>query len=128
MKEKFVAKVPETYIPHHQIPARTAWQCSFNVACWVRLLQRKHCKVCLIIKYVDQENVTKRVPVDQCTNELGTGMLLSGLTTVPAVGKIVDMGIYLETSENCPPYAVDELFVQSTDKAAVKATKLIAAI
>lgn len=128
MKEKFIAKVPETYIPHPQVSARTAWQCSFNVACWVRLLQRKYCKVTLVIKFVDQENITKRVTVDQCTNELGAGILLSGLTTVPAIGKIIDMGVYLETSESCPAYAVDELFVQSTDKAAAKATKLIAAV
>lgn len=126
MKDKFIAKVPESYIPHPQLSARTAWNCSFNVACWVRLQQPRPCKMSLIIKYVDQDNVTKQVIADRGSNELGASILLSGLVTVPAIGRVIDMGVYLETSENCPPHVVDELFVQSTDKTAAKAPKLIA--
>jgi hypothetical protein len=128
MKDKFIAKVPESYIPHPQLSARTQWSCSFNVACWVRLQQPRPCKVSLIIKYVDSDSVTKQVTADQASNELGASILLSGLVTIPAVGRIIDMGVYLEASENCPPYVVDELFVQNTDKAAAKTPKLIAVV
>ena len=128
MKDKFIAKVPDTYIPHPQLSARTQWSSNFNVACWVRLTQPRPCKISLVLKYVDQDNATKQVTVDTGSNELGSSILLSGLATIPAVGKIVDMGVYLESSENCPPYVVDELFVQSTDKAAAKAPKLIAVV
>ncbi|MCC7516468.1 MAG: hypothetical protein IT470_03905 [Pseudomonadales bacterium] len=126
MKDKFIAKVPDTYIPHPQLSARTQWSCSFNAACWVRLLQPRPCKISLIIKYVDQDGINKQTTVDTGFNDLGSSILLSGLVTIQVVGRIVDMGVYLESSENCPPYAVDELFVQSTDKAAAKAPKLVA--
>lgn len=128
MKDKFIAKVPESYIPHPQLSARTQWNCSFNVACWVRLLQPRPCKMSLLIKYIDHDGATKQITADQGSNELGASILLSGLITIPAVGRIVDMGVYLETSENCPGFVVDELFVQSTDKTAVKAPKLIAVV
>lgn len=127
MKEKFIAKVPESFIPHPQLSARTQWHSTYNVACWVRLQQQRPCKISLLIRYVDQEGTSKQVVVDHCTTELGTTMLLSGLTAIPAVGRIIDMGVYLETSDNCPAYVIDELFVQSTDKAAAKAPKLISA-
>lgn len=128
MKEKFIAKVPESYILHPQISTRTAWSSSFNVACWIRFQQQRPCKIALIIKYVDQEGITKQVTVDQCSHELGASMLLSGMATIPAIGRVIDMGVYLDISENCPAYAVDELYVQSTDKAAVKTPKLIAVV
>jgi hypothetical protein len=128
MKDKFIAKVPDSYVIHPQVSARTAWSSSYNVACWVRLLQPRPCKISLVIKYVDQDNCTKQVTVDTGSSELGASILLSGMTTIPAVGRIIDMGVYLESSDNCPPYVVDELFVQSTDKAAVKAPKLIAVV
>ena len=128
MKDKFIAKVPESYIPHPQLSARTQWSSSFNVACWVRLQQPRPCKMKLVVKYVDQDSETKQVIADQGSNEMGASILMSGLVTIPAVGKIIDMGVYLEIPENCPPYVVDELFVQSTDKAAAKAPKLIAVV
>lgn len=126
MKEKFIAKVPESYIPQPQGSARTLWNSQYNAACWVRLLQQRPCKFSLILRYVDQEGINKQVVVDQCSTELGATVLLSGLANVQAVGKIIDMGVYLESSENCPQYSIDELFVQSTDKSAGKAVKLIA--
>lgn len=128
MKDKFIAKVPESYIPHPNLSARTAWDCSFNIACWVRLQQPRPCKMSLVIKYVDQDNVTKQIMADHGSNELGASILMTGLVTMQAVGRIIDMGVYLESSENCPGYVVDELFVQSTDKAAAKAPKLIAVV
>lgn len=128
MKEKFIAKVPESYIPHPQLSARTPWSGSFNVACWIRFQQQRPCKLTLLIKYVDQEGISKHVVVDQCSHELGASVLLSGQAVIPAVGRVIDMGVYLDTSENCPPYTVDELFVQSTEKTAAKAPKLIAAV
>jgi hypothetical protein len=126
MKEKFIAKVPESLIIQPQVSARTSWSGSYNAACWVRLQQRRPCKFALVLRYIDQEGTSKQVVVDQCSTELGATLLLSGLATIPAVGKIIDMGVYIETSENCPPYVIDELFVQSTDKSAGKASKLIA--
>jgi hypothetical protein len=128
MKDKFIAKVPESYIPHPQLAARTQWSCSFNVACWVRLQQPRPCKMNLVIRYVDQDSATKQVTADHGSSELGASILMSGLVTIPAMGRIIDMGVYLETSEHCPPYVIDELFVQSTDKAAAKAPKLIAVV
>lgn len=128
MKDKFIAKVPDSYIPHPQLSARTQWDCSFNVACWVRLLQPRHCKISLILQFVDQDSTCKKVIVDSASCELGSSALLSGLVTVHAVGKILDMSMHLEIPDNCPPYVVDELFVQSTDKAAAKVPKLVAAV
>jgi hypothetical protein len=127
MKEKFIAKVPDAFIPHPNLSARTAWTTGFNVACWVRLQQQRPCRFNLVLRYVDQEGHTKQVIVDQCSTELGATLLLSSLVNIPAVGRIIDMGVYLETSDNAPPYVIDELFVQSTDKAAAKAPKLISA-
>ena len=127
MKEKFIAKVPESFLPHPQLSARTQWNSSYNIACWVRLQQQRPCRFSLLIKYVDQEGISKQVVVDQCSTELGATLLLSGVTAIPAVGRIIDMGVYLEASDNCPPYVIDELFVQSNDKAATKVPKLISA-
>ncbi|MEZ5539737.1 MAG: hypothetical protein R3E63_07270 [Pseudomonadales bacterium] len=129
MKDKFIAKVPETYIPHPQtLSARTQWDCSFNAACWVRLLQPRPCKISLVLKYIDQDNISKEIKVDTASNELGGSMLLSGLVTVHAVGKIIDMGVYLEVPDQGPSYIVDELFVQSADKTAAKMPKLVAVV
>ncbi len=127
MKEKFIAKVPDSIIAQPPLSARTQWVGHYNVACWLRLQQQRPCKVALVIRYVDQEGISKHVTVDQCSTELAATMLLSSQAEIPAVGRIIDMGVYLETSDNCPPYAVDELYVQCTDKAAEKATKLISA-
>lgn len=129
MKEKFVAKVPESHIHHPpQLSARMQWHSSYNVACWLRLQQPRPCRFSLTIKYMDQEGVTKSVTVDACNHELGASLLLSGLANIQAVGRITDMGVYIETSDNPPPYVVDELFVQSTEKTAAKAPKLISAV
>lgn len=128
MKDKFIAKVPESYIPHPQLSARTLWNCNFNVACWVRLQQPRPCEMSLVIRYIDQDSIAKQITADHGSTDLGASILMSGVVTIPAVGRIIDMGVYLEVSENCPPYVVDELFVQSTDKAAAKAPKLIAVV
>lgn len=125
MKDKFIAKVPDSYIPHPQLSARTQWECSFNAACWVRLLQGRHSKISLTIKFIDQDNITKEVKVDSGSGEFGGSVLLSGLVTIHAVGRIADMSVHLEVPDHCPPYVVDELFVQSTDKAAAKVPKLV---
>lgn len=128
MKEKFIAKVPEAIIAQPAMSsARAAWTGCYNVACWLRLQQPRPCKVTLLLKYVDQEGFTKSVVVDSCSVELGATMLLSSQVRVPATGRIIDMGIYLESSENCPPYVIDELYVQSADKSVAKASKLISA-
>jgi hypothetical protein len=127
MKEKFIAKVPSSMIAQPTGTARSAWTGRYNVSCWLRLQQQRPCKVVLLLKYVDHEGVTKSVTVDQCATELSATMLLSGQAEIPATGRIIDMGVYLEATDTCPPYTVDELYVQSTDKTAPKAAKLIAA-
>ncbi len=128
MKDKFIAKVPEAYIPHPQLSARTQWSCSFNAACWVRLLQARPCKISLVLKYIDQDNISKEIKVDTASSELGGSLLLSGVITLHAVGRIADMSMHLEVPDHCPQYVVDELFVQSTDKAAAKVPKLVAVV
>jgi hypothetical protein len=127
MKEKFVAKVPEKLIPQPQLSARSHWIGRYNVACWLRLQHTRPCKIVLLLKYVDQEGTSKSFTVDQCSTELGSTMLLSGMAQIPAVGKIIDLGVYLESTENCPPYTIDELFVQAADQSVSKANKLISA-
>ncbi len=125
MKDKFIAKVPDSYIPHPQLSARTQWECSFNAACWVRLLQARPSKISLVLKFIDQDNISKEVKVDTGASELGGSILLSGIVTVHAVGRINDMSMHLEVPDHCPAYVIDELFVQSTDKAAAKVPKLV---
>lgn len=126
MKEKFIAKVPETLIIQPpQMTSRTAWSSSYNVACWVRLQQQRPCRMALLLKFVDQEGITKQLKVDQCSTELSVTMLLSGQIPIPATGRIIDMGVYLESSDGCPPHVIDELFVQCIDKASSRENKLI---
>jgi hypothetical protein len=76
---------------------------------------------------MDREGVTRRVVVDQASAEFTSSVLLSGEVMIPAVGKVIDMGVYLETSENCPAITVDELYLQSSDHKAKQSGKLIAA-
>lgn len=125
MKDKFIAKVPDSYIPHPQLSARTQWECSFNAACWVRLLQARPCKISLVLKFIDQDNISKEIKIDTGSSELGGSILLSGLVLVRAVGRIADMSVHLEVPDNSPAYVVDELFVQSTEKSAAKVPKLV---
>ena len=127
MKEKFIAKVPDALIAQPQVSARSSWMGRYNVACWVRLQQQRPCKIALLLKYVDQEGTSKTITVDHCATELGATMLLSGMVQLPAIGKIIDMGLYLESTDNCPPYVIDELFIQGADQSFSKANKLISA-
>jgi hypothetical protein len=128
VKEKFIAKVPEHLILQPtDTTSRSLWSGRYNVAIWVRLHQIRPGNINLVLKYMDREGVTRRVVVDQASAEFTSSVLLSGEVMIPAVGKVIDMGVYLETSENCPAVTVDELYLQSSDHKAKQSGKLIAA-
>ena len=128
MKEKFIAKVPDHLILQPVVPSsRNLWSGRYNVALWIRMKELEPGNINLVLKYMDLEGVTRRVVVDQTSAEFTHGVLLSGEVMVPTVGRIVDMGVYLETIDTNAGFTVDELYVQSNDRTAKHSGKLISA-
>ena len=128
MKEKFVAKVPEHLILQPVVASnRTTWSGRYNVALWLRLHQLHAGNVNLVLKYMDHEGVTRRVMIDQSSMEFTNQILLSGEVNVPAVGRVIDMSVYLEMPEPTPGYTIDELYLQSSDRTNKQSGKLISA-
>ena len=128
MKEKFISKVPERLnIQPAVVSARTAWNARYNVALWFRLHQLCTGDARLVLKYMDQEGISRRVLVDQSSTDLTHQILLSGEVTLTAVGNVIDMSVYLEMPDNPPGYTVEELFVQGSDRTHSVSAKLITA-
>lgn len=128
MKEKFIAKVPDHLILQPVVSSsRSTWSGRYNVALWLRVQQTQAGNVNLVLKYMDLEGVTRRVIVDQGTAEFTNSLLLSGEVTVPAVGQVIDMGVYVEAPECCGALTADELYLQSSDRTTKHSGKLISA-
>lgn len=128
MKEKFIAKVPEHLILQPAVPtSRALWSGRYNVALWLHAQQLQPDTIVLVLKYMDLEGVTRRVIVDKGSVEFTNSILLSGEIMVPAVGRVIDMGVYLETADDCLGVTVDELYVQSCDRTTKHSGKLISA-
>jgi hypothetical protein len=128
MKEKFIAKVPEHLILQPMVPSnRSLWSGHYNVALWLRLHQLCPGNAQLVLKYMDNEGITRRVAVDTASLEFTNQVLLSGEVNVPAVGRVIDMSVYIEMPDNPPGYTVDELYLQSSDRTTKHSAKIISA-
>lgn len=122
-REKFVAKVPDSVIENANFLVRP-WQRTFNVACWVRFHMPRPNKIALLLHYTDEEG-RKTVEVDHCQTELESTVLLSARRTIGGKGKVKEMSLYLQVSDNTAPYVIDELYIQSCEQGAAAQPKII---
>jgi hypothetical protein len=122
-REKFIAKVPDNVIESANFPVR-AWQRTFNMACWVRFHMPRPNKVALVLHYTDDEG-SKAAEIDHCRTELETTVLLSAHVTIAGKGRVKEMSLYLQVSDNSAPYVIDELYVQSCEQGAAQQPKII---
>lgn len=116
MREKFVANVPSDIFDGGRIPEKGKWEQAFNVAAWVRFRVPCANQLVLMIKYADKQGV-KVAQVDACSVNMENTALLSGLVTLHGVGKIQEMGVFLQMEDGSVAYAFDELYVQNTNNA-----------
>lgn len=114
MREKFVANVPADIFDGGRIPEKGKWEQSFNVAGWIRFRVPCSNQLVLLVKYADKQGV-KIAQIDNCSIQMDTTALLSGMITLQGVGKISEMGIFIQMSESDSPFVFDELYVQSTN-------------
>ena len=110
-REKLIAKVPTTILENAHFNTKQ-WERTFNISSWVRFHSPGENDITLILKFIDEEGA-KEISIDHCQTELETTVLLSAQITFEGQGKVNEMSLYLQVSDNSVPYIVDELYIQN---------------
>lgn len=114
--ERMLATVPAGTYNQAGLAASQKWIADYNVSCWVRGRAQFTSTVTLAVRYRDGGG-EHQVVVDRVGCQKESSLLLSGRISVPALGHIEEMTVWLLSEPSCELF-VDELYLQRVGAAA----------
>lgn len=105
-----VAEIPRHEYTQPNIQPGQKWRIEFNAACWLRVRSAQAVIVQLMLRWRDGTGV-RQVLVDQTGCSGKDSMLLNGLVSLSATGRVEAMSAWLISDAPCDLF-VDELLVQ----------------
>jgi hypothetical protein len=108
--EVLLAEVPRHEYAQANVQPGQKWRLEFNAACWLRVRSSDAVLVSLMLRWRDGGG-ERQLQVDQAGCGGKESMLLNGLVSVSATGRIEEMSAWVVTDGRCDLF-VDELLVQ----------------